>query len=173
MRRFIFALLLSGLSMAFFAQEVVVFKDYRSLPVLSHRVDGDWTYFRLQGGELAVLSSSILEIRKEPARAQSASPIRPSSPYPEGRPHPGLRPEINRTPQSPVQYQPPAPAPEQPPSYNKPDEDEEDESTTMDDDSDDDEADENEPVINKPPEPPIRPVGIPQQPEEPANADEK
>jgi hypothetical protein len=170
MRRFVLALLLSALPTFFFAQEVVVFKDYRSLPVLGHRVDGDWTFFRLQGGELAVLSSSILEIRKEPARPQGGSSARPTPPAAPERPHPGFRTEPTNVPQPPVQFQ--QPVPDQPPSFNKLDDDDDD-STSMGDESDDDDADENQPAMNKPPGPPNRPVGFPQQPEEPANTDEK
>lgn len=62
------------------AQEIVIFKDYRSLAVTSHREQGKWTYLRIPEGEFAVLTRTILEFRKEPSspppppQAPSASP---------------------------------------------------------------------------------------------------
>ncbi len=56
-----------------FGQEVVVFKDHRSLVVSAHRQSGAWTYLNLDGGEMAVMTSSISEVRNEgPAAAEAA-----------------------------------------------------------------------------------------------------
>ncbi len=56
-------------SLQFFGQEVVVFKDHRSLVVSRHRQAGEWTYLTVEGGEMAVMTASIEEVRNEGAAA--------------------------------------------------------------------------------------------------------
>ena len=102
------------LSLPFAAQEMVVFRDFRSLAVLSHRTQGDWTYLRMAEGELAVMSRQILEIRHEPASVQTgvvpAAQSQASPPTPaNGVPMRGWRPEP-----------PPPPQPEPENDYNEP-----------------------------------------------------
>ena len=55
------------------SQEVVVFTDYRSLVVSSHREAGPWVYLRVGTGELAVQKSQIAEIRNEGPQAEVAA----------------------------------------------------------------------------------------------------
>ena len=57
------ALFLGGLAMP--AREVVVFLDHRSLVVSSHRTSSTWTYLSVDGGEIAVPTKLIAEIRDE------------------------------------------------------------------------------------------------------------
>lgn len=73
-------------SMQFFGQEVVVFKDHRSLVVSRHRQAGDWTYLTVEGGEMAVMTASIAEVRNEGAAAMlsakaAATPV--TTPQPQ------------------------------------------------------------------------------------------
>lgn len=51
------------------AQEVVVFKNHRSIRIVSHSMKSGWTYLKLQNGEMAVLSDTILSISKETTKA--------------------------------------------------------------------------------------------------------
>ena len=109
MRKLLFVLLGLLFSASFWGQEVVVFRDYRSLVVQSHRVQGDWTYLRVSGGELALLSKGILEIRQEAADSRAVTPsvptgtaIGPVAPRPS---------ELQASPpQAPMPFRPPQPA---------------------------------------------------------------
>ena len=56
-------------SLQLLGQEVVVFKDHRSLVVSSYRQAGEWTYLTVEGGEMAVMTASIAEVRNEGAEA--------------------------------------------------------------------------------------------------------
>jgi len=95
------------------AQELVVFRDYRAMAVASHRVQGMWTYLRLADGELAVLTSTILEYRKEPAGpAQASSPAAASPAQP---PTKSWAPEPAPPPKEPVPQEEIAPPPEDEP----------------------------------------------------------
>jgi len=71
----LFALAFSflGASREIYGQEVVVFTDFRSLVVSSHRETGSWVYLRVGSGELAVQSSQIAEIRNEGPQAEVAA----------------------------------------------------------------------------------------------------
>lgn len=111
-RRVALALALSTAAAAqTIAQEVVVFSDYRSLVVKSHREAGQWTYLRLESGEMAVDSGRILEIRKEDASPQSqASPPAPVAPQQAWQPE---------------KPSPPAPPKEEPAKAEEPPEPEE------------------------------------------------
>jgi hypothetical protein len=110
MRKLLFALLGLLLSAPFWGQEIVVFKDYRSLVIQSHRVQGDWTYLHVGGGELAILSKGILEIRQEsseartvPAPSPSPVPAGPAAQRPSG-------PQASAAPMTPpMPFRPPAP----------------------------------------------------------------
>ncbi len=95
------------------AQEMVVFRDFRSLAVLSHRAQGEWTYLRMADGELAVKSMQILEIRKEPAGSQAGAL---SSPLPQAPPQP----PANAMPQRGWRPEPPQPQPEPQEEFSEP-----------------------------------------------------
>jgi hypothetical protein len=85
MRRFWMAVAVLLVSAACRSQEVAVFTNHRSLVVQSHRVQGEWTYFRIGNGEMAVLSKEVLSVKKEsvqPAPATYAAPAAPPRPAP-------------------------------------------------------------------------------------------
>lgn len=103
MRRLVLTLFAALCATAAWGQEVVVFKSYRALAVQSHRVQGKWTYLRLPEGEVAVLTATIQEYRKEPAAP--AAPVT-SAPAQSGR---GYKPE----PAPPPPPEPPPPEPEE------------------------------------------------------------
>jgi len=67
------ALLLGAIPAA--AREVVVFRDHRSLVVSSHRVSTTWTYLAVEGGEIAVPTKLIAEIRNEGGEVGKAVPL--------------------------------------------------------------------------------------------------
>ena len=72
MKRF---LIVAGLLLActlVHAQEVVVFENNRSMVIESHREDGLWTYLKMNGGEMAVRTSLIKQIREEGQAAVEA-----------------------------------------------------------------------------------------------------
>jgi hypothetical protein len=137
-------------SAPFWGQEVVVFRDYRSLVVQSHRVQGDWTYLRVGGGELALLSKGILEIRQEAADSRAVTPSVPAgTAIGPVAPHPSA-PQAS-PPQAPAPFRPPQPGMgKQKPSMD--DDDGDDDAPEA-----DDESDEEEPVKPMQPPPPIRP----------------
>lgn len=144
MRRVALVLVLAALSLPLWSQEVAVFVDHRSLIVLSHRVDGDWTYFKIGNGEMAVLSKTVLKIAKEAVAVPSPQAFSPAvSPSP-GQGGPGWRAEqpVSRPQMAPPQ-RPPAPA------FDETDSD--DESGTDADEPDDEQPDE------KPAPPPQNP----------------
>lgn len=108
------AFLLLAASSAAVAQEVVVFADGRSLVVSSHRQQGTLTYLKMDGGELAVASNRITEIRREGAEAQqSARAAAAASASP-----PSSSPSVPRA----DKQQPPRPAPPPPPEEDEEDE---------------------------------------------------
>ncbi len=81
----VLALSLFG-SLQFFGQEVVVFKDHRSLVVSRHRQAGEWTYLTVEGGEMAVMTASIAEVRNEGAAAMlsaKAAAVPATTPQPQ------------------------------------------------------------------------------------------
>jgi hypothetical protein len=155
-KRLLVALGVLVVSAPLWAQEIIVFKDFRSLSVQGHRVQGDWTYLRLAGGELAVLSDRILEIRQEgsDSRGGSAPPPVPTRP-----PEP---PRAQTPPAPPPVPPPPMPIrPRQPGAMNQPPPDEDDDEG---DDSaaDGDEDDEEPPApAPAPPQSPIKPARVP------------
>lgn len=114
MIRFAWLMILSlAVTGAVAGQEVIVFSDQRSLVVASHREQGPWTYLRVDGGEIAVKTVQIDQIRKEGAEAQqSARAAVAATPSPSGG---GPAPD-------PPKPTPPRPAPPPPPE----DSDEED-----------------------------------------------
>ena len=72
MKRF---LIVAGLLLActlVHAQEVIVFENNRSMVVDSHREEGIWTYLKMNGGELAVRTDLIKQIREEGQAAVEA-----------------------------------------------------------------------------------------------------
>ena len=101
------------------AQELVVFRDFRALPVLSHRTQGDWTYLRVAEGELAVKSAQILEIKNEPGGQAVAVPLQPQSA--QGHFQPAVPASTASQPMPPQGWrpEPPQPQPEQQ-EYNEP-----------------------------------------------------
>ncbi len=144
-------------SVAAWAQEVVVFQDYRSLVVQSHYVQGEWTYFRVGSGEMAVLTKEILQIRNEPAQPVSAVPAPYAPPVNHFAPT-AAQPPVAR-PIPPRMHFPgaaPAPAFNKVPEETQPDE-EEPESASP------DEGDEEEPSVVQPPSPGV-PRPVPQRP---------
>jgi len=153
MRKSLFVLLGLLFSAPFWGQEVVVFKDYRSLVVQSHRVQGDWTYLRVGGGELALPSTGILEIRQEAADPRAVSPAVPAgtaiSPV---APRPSV-PRASPPPApSPMPFRPPPPGmANQKPSLDA--NDGEDDGPEADDEGDEEEA----PKPMQPPSPVKRP----------------
>jgi len=54
------------------AQQVVVFKDHRSMVVESYAPQGEWVLLRVGGGEISVRSDQIFEIRDEGKEASEA-----------------------------------------------------------------------------------------------------
>lgn len=158
MNRLLFVLAALLLTAPVWGQEVVVFQDYRSLVVQSHRVQGDWTYLSISSGELAVQSSLILEIRKEgsdvrmpalPTGQPQPAAEPPKPPVPQG-PR-ALRPGMARPPQRPVrQFPPSTPAPM--------DEDDDDDDAEGDDEADDAGDDEG---ANPAQPTPVNPTGMP------------
>lgn len=62
-----------GAARTIYGQEVVVFTDFRSLVVSSHREAGPWVYLRVGSGELGVQKSQIAEIRNEGPQAEVAA----------------------------------------------------------------------------------------------------
>ncbi len=104
-------------SCALGAQEVVVFRTYRSMAVAGHRVQGEWTYLRLPEGELAVLTRAILQFRNEPAQfTGSAAPSPPPLSAPSPQPRAAWRPEPAPAPPAAEDLpQEPPPEPEPPP----------------------------------------------------------
>ncbi len=150
-----------GAGAAAYAQEVIVFKDYRALVVQSHRVEGTWTYLRLAAGEMAVPSSSILHIQLE--QSAPAAPVA-SPPYvPPPQPAP-FQPE----PVQPAWQRQPAP-----PVVNDPD----DEGDASDASSADDESDAPSEDIQPPAKmatPPVMiPGGLPFQQKPPQPVEQK
>ena len=129
------------------AQEVVVFQDYRSLVVQSHYVQGEWTYFRVGSGEMAVLTKEILQIRNEPAQPASTAQAPYSPPVNHFTP-PAARPPVARPMPPRMNFPAAAPAPDfnKAPAETEPDE-EEPESASP------DEEDEEEPPVVQPPTP--------------------
>lgn len=104
------------------AQEVVVFADGRSLVVSSHRQQGTLTVLKVDGGELAVASTRITEIRKEGAEAQqSARAAAAANLAPSPAPHspPAEKPQPSRAAPSPP---PPPPPPEEEEEPEEPEE---------------------------------------------------
>jgi hypothetical protein len=96
-----------ALALPVVAQEVVIFKDHRSLVVQSHRADKEWTYLRVSNGDLAVRTSEILLFTQEKGALPLTLP--PSSPQPAVQrgipgPLPPSRPAF-------VPERPPAPPP--------------------------------------------------------------
>jgi|GEM_PF-2131581 len=139
------------------AQEVVVFQDHRSLVVQSHYVQGQWTYFRVGSGEMAVLSKEILQIRNEPSQPASAvqAPYSPPANHvtPAAPPQPVARPIPPR-----MNFPAAAPAPEfnKAPEETEPDEEERETASP-------DDEDEEEPPVVQPPAPGI-PHPVPERP---------
>lgn len=168
MRRLLIGLFAVLGTIPIWCQEVVVFQDHRSLVVQSHRVQAEWTYLKIGSGEMAVLSSSVLEIRQEPSGATSSQPSPPPSfggqPSPQpppssagrhfsGGPRPGAGLPAFRG------GMPPQPEAAQSPEAQAPG----------------DEADDEEPDAEEPPERPPQPM-VPQntpQPLQPPNLIQK
>lgn len=145
MRRVALVLVLAALSLPLWSQEVAVFVDHRSLIVLSHRVDGDWTYFKIGNGEMAVPSNTVLKIAHEGVAMPSPQAFSPAvSPSP-GQGGPGWRAEqpVSRPQMAPPQ-RPPAPAFDEPEPEDEPE-------------ADADEPDEEEKPEEKPPLAPQNP----------------
>jgi len=69
MRRCFIALALLMFLTPCVAQEVVVFKNQRSIRIVSHSMKSGWTYLKLRNGEMAVLSDTILSISRETTKA--------------------------------------------------------------------------------------------------------
>jgi len=93
------------------AQEVVVFRDFRSMRVLSHRAEGPWTYLRVAEGEMAVPTSTIAEFRKEPAGPSQPAPAA----QPAQAPARNWNPEPAPPPREPEPQEDVAPPPDEPP----------------------------------------------------------
>lgn len=65
MKKFFLLIFIMLISSYIYSQEVVVFKDDRSLIVRSHRESGNFIILSLDGGEIGVSKSQIKEIRNE------------------------------------------------------------------------------------------------------------
>ena len=137
MRKSLVILLGLLFSAPFWGQEVVVFRDYRSLVVQSHRVQGEWTYLRVGGGELALLSKGILEIRQEPSDSRAVSPAVPAGSA-IGPVAPRASVAQASPPPTPMPFRPPPGMANQKPSLDADDGD--DNATEADDEGDDEEA---------------------------------
>jgi hypothetical protein len=144
-------------SAAVCAQEVVVFQDHRSLVVQSHYVQGEWTYFRVGSGEMAVLTKEILQIRNEPVLPVSTVPAPYSPPVNHFTP-PAVQPPAARPIPPRMNFPGAAPVPEfnRAPEETQPDE-EEPESASP------DEGDEEETPVVQPPAPGV-PHPVPERP---------
>lgn len=162
MRKALFVLFGLLLSAPFWGQEIVVFRDFRSLVVQGHRVQGDWTYLRVGGGELAVLSRGIQEIRQEAADGRAVSSAVPAGaaigPVPVGPPRQAAPQASPLQTPSPMSFRPPQPnAANQKPALDA--DDSEDDGPEADDEGDDEEA----PKPAQPPaplKPPPMPGGV-------------
>ena len=73
MRKILLATAFFLFAIPFFSQEVIVFNDNRSLVVRSHREAGVWTYLTFEGGEMAVRTDHIKQIRKEGSEAEQSA----------------------------------------------------------------------------------------------------
>lgn len=149
MNRLLFLAATLFLAAPLWGQEIVVFKDYRSLVVQSHRAQGDWTYLNINNGELAVQSSLILEIRKEGTDIRTPSlpapqPQTQPTPEPAKPPRPADMRTLRSGAGAPVRPARLLPPPQPPPT----DEDDADDEGSGDED-DDDEGGSAQPV--KPP----------------------
>jgi hypothetical protein len=124
------------------AQEVIVFKDGRSLVVASHREQGPWTYLKVDGGELAVGTAQITQIRKEGTEAQQSAQAAskagvmspgspqgtaggdkappPAHPAPPPAPQPDNGDDRDDNPEKPPPPKPPSPARAMPPGVSPP-----------------------------------------------------
>ncbi|MEW5763856.1 MAG: hypothetical protein ACOYXN_04785 [Acidobacteriota bacterium] len=127
MKRLVWTVLALAFSAPLLAQEVVIFKDHRSLVIQSHRTDKEWTYLRVGNGELAVRSSEILQFTQEKGALPLTLP--PSAPQPAVQrgfpgPTPPSRPGF-------VPERPPTPPPAEP-EEEEPEEDLDEEVTTED-----------------------------------------
>ena len=170
MRRLLMALAVLLASATCWSQEVAVFTNHRSIVVQSHRVQGEWTYFRIGSGEMAVLSKEVLSVKKEavqPAPATYAGPATPS------RPAPPPQSAVNREPWRPNVVQPQVPPPppmvDEPPVPPSPDDDMSAGPGADDEDEEDEEEQPEKPVMapevqRKPGMPMPSPFGKPPQP---------
>lgn len=171
MRRLGLGLALLLVSAACWSQEVAVFTNHRSIVVQSHRVQGEWTYFRIGSGEMAVLTKEVLSVKKESVQPAPATYAAPSSP---ARPAPPPQPTVNREPWRPNVAQ--SAAPSLPPMVDEPPvpppPDDPMSKTQVNDDEGDEEDEEDEPekpamapeVQSKPGMPMSAPFGMPPQP---------
>lgn len=152
--RLIFAMVLASSGVVASCQEVVIFVDYRSMIIQSHRVEGGWTYLKVGSGDLAVPSASILGIVLE--KTQNA-PVQASSPAPKAPLAPSGSPAV--TVGSPWRSESPGLVrpPELPPAEDAKEDDEDDSGGSMDEESQE-------------PEPAPPPAGLPGQPGQPGQA---
>jgi hypothetical protein len=146
MKKFIVFGVLALCSSSLFAQELVIFRDNRSLEVRNHREEKDWTYLTIGSGQMAVRTADILKIVKEnmtaspepvsasehaaPAHTQPASPPVPTPRMLPPRPGvPSMYPTVKRPPPT---FQPP-PAEQKEQMTNEENVEEEDMDESMDD----------------------------------------
>ncbi len=96
MKKLIVLGVLAFCSISLLAQELVIFRDHRSLEVRNHREEKSWTYLSIGSGEMAVRTADILKIVREnvtatPAPIQEHAAPAPGPPVP---PHPAPTPSM-------------------------------------------------------------------------------
>lgn len=152
--RLVFAVVLASSGVVASCQEVVIFVDYRSMIIQSHRVEAGWTYLKVGAGELAVPSASVLTFVQE--KTQS-TPVQISSPAPQTPSAPGASPAVS----VPVPWRSDLPGsvrpPESPPAQDANQDNEDDSGDEM------DEEDKEPEPTPPPPGPPGAPGKMPPQ----------
>ena len=163
MNKMLMASLLFIFSLGAAAQELVIFKSDRALEVQSHRKDGNWTYLRIGGGEMAVLTQDIRSIVSERVTARPSPAPAPAGATPTA--------EQGRTEQPPMSAAPPPsrpgvpirqrmmpPGQAPPESMTKPSDEDEDEGDAEADEEDPGDVQEGQPQPEQPemdqPQPP-------------------
>jgi hypothetical protein len=142
MKKFIVFGVLALCSISLFAQELVIFRDNRSLEVRNHREEKDWTYLTIGSGQMAVRTADILKIVKENVTA-SPRPVSASehaAPAHTPPPVPTRAPVYMRPPRPgvPSRY----PTVKRPPPTFQPPPDEQKEQVTKEEDAEEEDMDE-------------------------------
>ncbi len=105
MKRLLLFILAMGFFVPCWSQEVVIFKNGRSLLVVSHQEKAGWTYLKLMRGDMAVPSAAILRISPEKVKAvRGAKKWKPEKSKPVAKPK-----HVASKPRPPTAPKPPKP----------------------------------------------------------------